>query len=98
MVLPTFEVYKSMRRAKYIYDPLTLAYHKVERTWKHLLRDTSLFLLGSMLMGLIFFFGIQYFMDSPEEKALKRQLEISEETYRELEEQIQELGAVAAEL
>ena len=98
VVLPTFEVYKSMRRAKYIYDPLTLAYHKVERTWKHLLRDTSLFLLGSMLMGLIFFFGIQYFMDSPEEKALKRQLEISEETYRELEEQIQELGAVAAEL
>ena len=87
-----------MRRAKYIYDPLTLAYHKVERTWKHLLRDTSLFLLGSMLMGLIFFFGIQYFVDSPEEKALKRQLEISEETYRELEEQIQELGAVAAEL
>ena len=47
-----------MRRAKYIYDPLTLAYHKVERTWKHILRDTSLFLLGSMLMGLIFFFGI----------------------------------------
>lgn len=87
-----------MRRAKYIYDPLTLAYHKVERSWKHLLRDTSLFLLGSMLMGLIFFFGIQYFVDSPEEKALKRQLEISEETFQELEAQIQELNAVIEDL
>lgn len=87
-----------MRRAKYIYDPLTLAYHKVERSWKHLLRDTSLFLLGSMLMGLIFFFGIQYFMDSPEERALKRQLELSEQTFAELENQMVELTEVVAEL
>ncbi len=87
-----------MRRAKYIYDPLTLAYHKVERTWKHILRDTSLFLLGSMLMGLIFFFAIQYFMDSPQERALKRQLEISEQTYSELEDQMVELSTVIEEL
>ena len=98
VVLPTFEEYKSMRRAKYIYDPLTLAYKKVERSWKHLLRDTSLFLLGSMLMGLIFFFGIQSFVDSPEERGLKRQLETSEQIYAELESQMLELSAVILEL
>jgi murein DD-endopeptidase MepM/ murein hydrolase activator NlpD len=37
-------------------------------------------------------------VDSPEEKALKRQLEISEETFQELEAQLQELNAVIQEL
>ena len=98
VVLPTFEEYKSMRRAKYIYDPLTLAFKKVERSWKHWVRDTSLFLIGSMLMGIIFFFGIQSFVDSPEERGLKRQLEISEQIYAELESQMLELSGVILEL
>ena len=64
-----------MRKSKYIYDPLTLAYKKVERTWKHILRDTSLFLLASALLGVLFFFVIQLVIDSPKEKSLKRELD-----------------------
>ena len=63
-----------MRKAKYIYDPLTLAYHKVERTWRHRLRDTSLFLLASVLLGILFYLVLENVLDSPKEKALKREL------------------------
>tara|TARA_B110000003_G_C16624160_1_gene524256 strand:+ start:600 stop:1625 length:1026 start_codon:yes stop_codon:yes gene_type:complete len=99
-LLPTFEVTKLvrilllMRKSKYIYDPLTLAYRKVERTWKHIIRDTSLFLLASALLGILFFFVIQLILDSPKEKALKRELSEVLLTYEQLDKRLDELFVV----
>lgn len=83
-----------MRKSKYIYDPLTLAYRKVERTWKHIIRDTSLFLLASALLGILFFFVIQLILDSPKEKALKRELSEVLLTYEQLDKRLDELFVV----
>ena len=83
-----------MRKSKYIYDPLTLAYKKVERTWKHILRDTSLFLLASGLLGVLFFFVIQLVIDSPKEKSLKRELDEVLLTYEQLDERLNKLMLV----
>ena len=83
-----------MRKSKYIYDPLTLAYKKVERTWKHILRDTTLFLLASGLLGVLFFFVIQLVIDSPKEKSLKRELDEVLLTYEQLDERLNKLMLV----
>ncbi|MAB84710.1 MAG: peptidase M23 [Cryomorphaceae bacterium] len=83
-----------MRKSKYIYDPLTLAYKKVDRTWKHILRDTSLFLLASSLLGVLFFFVIQLVIDSPKEKSLKRELDEVLLTYEQLDERLNKLMLV----
>lgn len=83
-----------MRKSKYIYDPLNLAYKKVERTWKHIFRDTSLFLLASGLLGILFFFVIQLVIDSPKEKSLKRELDEVLLTYEQLDERLNKLMLV----
>ena len=83
-----------MRKSKYIYDPLTLAYKKVERTWKHILLDTTLFLLASGLLGVLFFFVIQLVIDSPKEKSLKRELDEVLLTYEQLDERLNKLMLV----
>ena len=87
-----------MRKSKYIYDPLTLAYKKVERTWKHILRDTSLFLLASGLLGVLFFFVIQLVIDSPKEKSLKRELDEVLLTYEQLDERLNKLMLVVGDM
>ena len=87
-----------MRKSKYIYDPLTLAYKKVERTWKHILRDTSLFLLASALLGVLFFFVIQLVIDSPKEKSLKRELDEVLLTYEQLDERLNKLMLVVGSM
>ena len=87
-----------MRKSKYIYDPLTLAYKKVERTWKHILRDTSLFLLASALLGVLFFFVIQLVIDSPKEKSLKRELDEVLLTYEQLDERLNKLMLVVGDM
>jgi murein DD-endopeptidase MepM/ murein hydrolase activator NlpD len=87
-----------MRKTKYIYDPLTLAYHKVERTWRNRLRDTSLFLLASALLGIVFFFVLESVLDSPKEKALKRELNEVLLTYEQLNDRIDELSLVMGDM
>ncbi|HAB31006.1 MAG TPA: peptidase M23 [Cryomorphaceae bacterium] len=87
-----------MQKAKYIYDPLTLAYHKVERTWRHRLRDTSLFLLASFLLGIGFFFLLQSILDSPKEKALKRELSEVLLTYEQLNDRVDALSFVMEDM
>ena len=83
-----------MRKAKYIYDPMTLAYHKVERTWLHKLRDTSLFFLASALLGIVFYLILENVLDSPKEKALKRELNEVLLTYEQLSDRVEELSQI----
>ena len=87
-----------MRKTKYIYDPLTLAYHKVERTWRHRLRDGTLFLVASALFGIIFFFLIQLFLESPKEKALKRELNGVLVNYEHIQTQLEVLDLTLEDL
>jgi murein DD-endopeptidase MepM/ murein hydrolase activator NlpD len=63
------------RKTKYYYDPLSMAFKKIERTWKHWVRDVSLFALTSSLVGIFLFFLVSTLFDSPREKQLQRELD-----------------------
>jgi murein DD-endopeptidase MepM/ murein hydrolase activator NlpD len=70
----------------------------VERTWRHRLRDTSLFLLASALLGIVFFFVLESFFDSPKEKELKHELFETALTFEVLNERIDDLSIVLQDI
>ena len=69
------------RRIKYYYDPLSMAFKKIERTWKHWVRDVSLFALTTSLVGILLFFLLSAVFDSPREKQLQRELDETKTTH-----------------
>jgi murein DD-endopeptidase MepM/ murein hydrolase activator NlpD len=64
-----------MAKVKYYYDPRTLSYRKIERTWRHKMRDLGLFALSSFMFAFVFYILADNFVDSPKEKRLKRELD-----------------------
>lgn len=63
-----------MAKVKYYYDPETLSYRRIERKKRKTLQYAMLFLLGSALFGFLFVFLASQFVESPRERALKREL------------------------
>jgi len=63
-----------MAKVKYYYDSETLSYRKIERKKRKTIQYASLFILGSALFGLLFVFLASQFVESPRERALKREL------------------------
>jgi murein DD-endopeptidase MepM/ murein hydrolase activator NlpD len=63
-----------MAKVKYYYDPETLSYRKIERKKRKTLQYAMIFLLGSALFGFLFVFIASQFVQSPRERALKREL------------------------
>lgn len=64
-----------MSKVKYYYDSETLSYRKIERKKRTTLKYISLFLLASALFGFFFVFIAGQFIESPKERALKRELQ-----------------------
>lgn len=64
-----------MAKVKYYYDPRTLSYRKIERNWRHRMRDLGLFLLTAFMFAFVFYVLADNFVDSPKEKRLKRELD-----------------------
>ncbi|MBU3821795.1 M23 family metallopeptidase [Flavobacteriaceae bacterium XHP0103] len=64
-----------MSRVKYYYDSETLSYKKIERKRGRTLKYTLVFTLASALFGFLFVFIAGQFVESPREKALKRELQ-----------------------
>lgn len=63
-----------MSKVKYYYDSDTLSYRKIERKKRTTFKYTSIFLLAAAFFAFIFvFIGSQY-IESPKERALKREL------------------------
>jgi len=63
-----------MSKVKYYYDSETLSYRKIERKKRRTLKYIFGFLLSSALFGFMFTFIASQFVESPKEKALKREL------------------------
>lgn len=63
-----------MSKVKYYYDPETLSYRKIEKKKRRTAKYISFFLLASALFGLLIFIIVSQYVDSPKEKALKREL------------------------
>ncbi len=63
-----------MSKVKYYYDPESLSYRKIERKKRTTFKYTFIFLLASALLGFMFVFIAGHYLESPKEKALKREL------------------------
>lgn len=87
-----------MAKVKYFYDPRTLSYRKIERTWKDRLRNTGAFILAAMLLGFIFFIVADNIIDSPKERRLKRELANMELQYELMNNRLDLMAQVQDEL
>ncbi|WP_048331096.1 M23 family metallopeptidase [Bizionia psychrotolerans] len=63
-----------MSKVKYYYDSETLSYRKIERRKRRTFKFVALFILAAGLFGFLTMFITSQYIESPKEKALKREL------------------------
>ncbi len=83
-----------MSKIKYYYDSDTLSYRKIERKKRTTFKYAMLFLTGSALFGLLFVFLASQYIESPKEKALKRELQNMDLQYKLLSKKMAEAERV----
>jgi murein DD-endopeptidase MepM/ murein hydrolase activator NlpD len=62
-----------MPKVKFRYNPETLSYDRIETGFKYYISRIFLHFLFGAVLGLVYFLGYSYFIDSPEEKRLIRE-------------------------
>ncbi len=87
-----------MAKVKYFYDPRTLSYRKIERTWQHRMRDMGVFVLSSAMFAFVFYVIADNLIDSPKEKRLKRELDNMALQYDIMNERMNQIGNVLADM
>lgn len=85
-----------MSKVKYYYDSESLSYRKIERKKRTTVKYAFIFLLGSALFGFIFVFIASQYVESPKEKALKRELQNMQLQFSLLNKKVDEAQAVLA--
>ncbi|MFV0540899.1 MAG: M23 family metallopeptidase [Aestuariibaculum sp.] len=64
-----------MSKVKYYYDPETLSYKKIKRRKRNAIKYALMFILAAALFGFFTVFIIGQYVESPKERALKRELQ-----------------------
>ena len=64
-----------MAKKKYKINPETLALEQVEHGLRYWLRQTGIYILGGIVLGIVFLFLFLYFFPSPREKQLLQEKE-----------------------
>lgn len=85
-----------MSKVKYYYDSETLSYQKIERKKRKTIKYASIFILASALFAFLFVFLASQFVQSPQERALTRELQHMELQYKLLNKKMDEAQAVLA--
>ena len=85
-----------MSKVKYYYDPESLSYRKIERRKRTTVKYAFMFLLGSALFGLLFVFIASQYVESPKERALKRELQNAQLQFQLLNKKMEEAETVLA--
>ena len=85
-----------MSKVKYYYDPESLSYRKIERKKRKTFTFALMFLLAAGLFGFMFVFIAGHYLESPKEKALKRELENAQLQFELLNKKMEEAEAVLA--
>ncbi len=83
-----------MAKVKYYYDSDTLSYRKIELRKRDKFKQILLFSLGAISFGLIFMFISFQFIESPKEKAQKRELENMQLSYGLLDKKMKQIEKV----
>ena len=87
-----------MSKVKYYYDSDTLSYRKIPRKRQRTFKYGVLFLASSALFGLLIVFLASQFLESPKEKALKRELSNMELQFDLLNKKMNEVETVLANI
>lgn len=85
-----------MSKVKYYYDSESLSYRKIERKKRKTFAFISVFLLASFLFSFIIIFIANLYIESPKEKALKRELQNAQLQFELLNKKMDEAEAVLA--
>lgn len=87
-----------MSKVKYYYDPETLSYRKIERKKRRTFKYLSVFLLASALFGFLFVFIASQYIESPKERALKRELSNLQLQYQLINKKMTEAESVLSSI
>ena len=87
-----------MSKVKYYYDPESLSYKKIQRKKSNTIKYASVFILGSALFGLLFVFIASQYIESPKERALKRELQNAQLQFELLNKKMKEAETVLADV
>lgn len=85
-----------MSKVKYYYDPESLSYRKIERKKRRTFKFVMVFLLAAGLFATGILFIVGQYIESPKEKALKRELQNMELQYEILNKKMDEAEVVLA--
>lgn len=86
------------KKAKFHFNPETLSFERVETSARNILKKIFIHLFSSAFIGFIFFIGFSFFIDSPEEKQLKKDLKTMKIQYKLLDKKIDQLSKVSKDL
>ncbi|MCH4554043.1 MULTISPECIES: M23 family metallopeptidase [Aestuariibaculum] len=87
-----------MSKVKYYYDSESLSYKKIERKKRTTLKYAFVFILGAALFGFLFVFIASQYIESPKERALKRELQNSQLQFELLNKKMAEAEAVLTDI
>ncbi|CAH8285299.1 murein DD-endopeptidase MepM/ murein hydrolase activator NlpD [Mariniflexile fucanivorans] len=87
-----------MSKVKYYYDAESLSYKKIQRKKRNTIKYASVFILGSALFGFLFVFIANQFVESPKERALKRELQNAQLQFELLNKKMKEAEIVLADV
>lgn len=87
-----------MSKVKYYYDPESLSYKKIERKKGTTFTYAFVFTLASALFGFIFVFLASQFVESPKERALKRELQNAQLQFELLNKKMEKTEMVLANI
>lgn len=87
-----------MPKAKYYYDSETHSYRPIEKRKRRTFWRVLTFLTAAAIFAFLFVFVASTFIDSPQERRLKRELQNMEEQYAILEQRMQKAENVLADV
>ncbi|MBJ6369095.1 M23 family metallopeptidase [Snuella sedimenti] len=87
-----------MSKVKYYYDSESLSYRKIERKKRTTFKYAAVFILASALFGFLSVFIASQYIESPKEKALKRELQNMQLQYELLNKKMDQAEAVLANI
>tara|TARA_R110002050_G_scaffold273113_1_gene417052 strand:+ start:48459 stop:49430 length:972 start_codon:yes stop_codon:yes gene_type:complete len=83
-----------MSKVKYYYDSESLSYKKIERKKRTTFKYAAVFILGTALFALLIVFTASQYVESPKERALKRELQNAQLQFELLNKKMDEAEAV----
>ena len=89
-----------MSKVKYYYDPDTLSYRKIEPKKSRRLRNIGLFIVGSLLFGLVCLVVLlnTSFINTPKELSLQREMKNYELQFELLDKKMEQIEEVLANI